>query len=384
MIKLIKENIKKFLIIIGFLAVASAAPIIIPEQTIEQQLQGKNTFEKAQIKANEIAKLNLSGEYISTEYGVKIEIIGDVKEIDGGIELFARAWRGNKQFGFGKDGIVEIERFLIYNPPILVPDDNGDIVREWQDNETGELMQKRYREDLPEAIRQVIAHNVTLLGKEDTQIIKGKVGNTTSTFYSTTADGTFLSDDKATYTLARDAAAASSIDQGNGNVVHNSSLAGTFFVRRHIGYFDTSALGTDTINSATYSVANRDTDSVTDDSDSIIIVEFTGSNPPIVGDLDLFGSTSGGSLAISSFETVDGTYTNIDFNATGEGFINKSGVSDLGLRTQKDIDNTQPSGANYLRIYVADEAGTTKDPKLVVVHSAVSAEEVSNSQGYII
>ncbi len=384
MIKLIKENIKKFLIIIGFLAVASAAPIIIPEQTIEQQLQGKNTFEKAQIKANEIAKLNLSGEYISTEYGVKIEIIGDVKEIDGGIELFARAWRGNKQFGFGKDGIVEIERFLIYNPPILVPDDNGDIVREWQDNETGELMQKRYREDLPEAIRQVIAHNVTLLGKEDTQIIKGKVGNTTSTFYSTTADGTFLSDDKATYTLARDAAAASSIDQGNGNVVHNSSLAGTFFVRRYIGYFDTSALGTDTINSATYSVANRDTDSVTDDSDSITIVEFTGSNPPIVGDLDLFGSTSGGSLAISSFETVDGTYTNIDFNATGEGFINKSGVSDLGLRTQKDIDNTQPSGANYLRIYVADEAGTTKDPKLVVVHSAVSAEEVSNSQGYII
>src|SRR3990167_1737916 len=92
-------------------------------------LQNKNSKEKSQIKSLEIAKLKHSGVYNGIQHGTKIEIIGEVKaiEINGqhGIELFARAWRGTQQLGFGSDGSVEIERFRIFNPPILVDDPNG-------------------------------------------------------------------------------------------------------------------------------------------------------------------------------------------------------------------------------------------------------------------
>ena len=135
----------------------------------------KNASEKAQIKSREIAKRDFKGEYTNTQYGVKVAIIGEVKEINingqSGIELFAKAWRGDKQLGFGKDGSVEIERFRIFNPPILVDDPNGDIVREWTDKETGLLKQRKLREDPLQAIKEVIAHNVTLVGKDNGKIV---------------------------------------------------------------------------------------------------------------------------------------------------------------------------------------------------------------------
>src|SRR3990167_1069334 len=48
------------------------------------------------------------------------------------------AKRGTELRGFGADGSVEIERFRIYNPPILVDDPNGTIIREWTDEITKE------------------------------------------------------------------------------------------------------------------------------------------------------------------------------------------------------------------------------------------------------
>ena len=51
-----------------------------------------------------------------------------IEEIEGGIQIFAQAWNlDGTQVGFGKDGTVDIERFQIINPPILVPDENGDV-----------------------------------------------------------------------------------------------------------------------------------------------------------------------------------------------------------------------------------------------------------------
>src|SRR3972149_5045079 len=66
---------------------------------------------------------------------------------------------------------------------------------EKDNSESIRTKQRKLREDPAEAIRQVIVHNVTLVGKENTKIILGKVGNTTSTFYpdsdpeSTSVDG---------------------------------------------------------------------------------------------------------------------------------------------------------------------------------------------------
>ncbi len=83
-----------------------------------------------------------------------------MESIDGGVQVFARAWDANdRQIGFGKDGTVDIERFRIFNPPILVSDPKGDIVHEFI-NEDGEVFRQNYREDAYGALLQVLAHTI--------------------------------------------------------------------------------------------------------------------------------------------------------------------------------------------------------------------------------
>ena len=100
--------------------------LTIEKDGIEKVLKDKTSVEKIKIKSEELAKVSI-GKFKKND--LDIEIIGDIKEIDGGIELFAKAWKDGKQLGFGKDGSVEIERFRFFNPPFLVGDVNGDIVR---------------------------------------------------------------------------------------------------------------------------------------------------------------------------------------------------------------------------------------------------------------
>src|SRR3990167_8130850 len=89
----------------------------------DNSLRTLNGNDRAFLKTCEMAKrgTEFAGIYDSPQYGTRIEIISEVKniEINGqhGIELFARAWRGTQQLGFGSDGSVEIERFRIFNPP---------------------------------------------------------------------------------------------------------------------------------------------------------------------------------------------------------------------------------------------------------------------------
>jgi len=312
---------------------------------------------------------------------LEIEIV-DIEPIEGGVQIFARAWNDGVQIGFGNDGTVDIERFRIFNPPILVPDENRDIVIEQQADDSQGLPYSRrvFREDPQEALLQSLENTiVSMKNVHDADVIvPNKRGNTTSTFYSSENDGTFLSDNKATYALARDATSAGAIDQGNGNVVHNSLISTTYYVRRYITYFDTSSIpDTDTISSATFSVASLAA-SVSVNSDSIELVEFTGSNPPVVGDFDLFGSTSWGTKTLASFSSTAGVFNDITLNGTGIAAINKTGTTPVGIRTINDINNVTPTGNNYMRIYVANESGTSLDPKLVVEHAAPSTSITVN------
>jgi hypothetical protein len=83
-------------------------------------------------------------------------------------------------------------------------------------------------------------------------------------------------------------------------------------------------------------------------------------------------------VAISGY-TVN-TETSLTLNATGRGNINKTGTTNFGFRFSFDMDNTTPagtSGSQRVFPYSSEEAGTTKDPRLVVEHSA-SATTNSN------
>jgi len=147
---------------------------------IRELLQGKNADEKAYIKSREIAKKNHIGEYIDSKYGITVEIQSLVK-IERGIEIFAKAWRNGEPIGFGKDGTVEIEKFRIYNPPILVPD--GTTRTEIEVDTGKEFQANNFKEDLIAAVQITLAHTIKVVAKDGSNIVKGKIGNTTSTFF---------------------------------------------------------------------------------------------------------------------------------------------------------------------------------------------------------
>jgi len=141
---------------------------------IKDKLKNKTPKEIAKIKATEIAKLDLRGKFVKDDF--EIEIVSEIKKIEvkeqSGIEYFAKAWRNGKQVGFGKDGSVEIERFRVFNPPILVDDPNGDILIDEIDPHTKEKKVRKLKEDLERATKESLIHTIQLVAKDDKNIFK--------------------------------------------------------------------------------------------------------------------------------------------------------------------------------------------------------------------
>lgn len=336
---------------------------------------------------------------------LEIEIV-EVNIIEGGVEVFARAWRDGTQIGFGKDGSVDIERFRIYNPPVLVQDDAGDIVRidpAEQETDTPETI-TRFREDPEEAIIQSIEHTISVMQNthDDTNIIPDKRGNTTSTFYpdpaggSVTTDGWFNHYNGNFYTAQAAASAAALTDSAAYFRARAYYSGGLWFISRFVTYFDTSAISSgDTISSATFS-AYRSSKNVFADNpnDYISIVQVQGQNVVSdtaisAADYDLVGDAvdnpteghdAGYRLDIPSSGT--GSYYDWVLNSTGISWIAKygeekpsggtAGITYLGGREGYDMLDTQPptNQVSELIFFGADTTGTSQDPKLVVEHAA--------------
>ena len=54
---------------------------------------------------------------------------------------------------------------------------------------TKEVTIRKLREDPEQALQESLAHTINVVAKPDTNIVTGKVGRTTSTFYSSAGDG---------------------------------------------------------------------------------------------------------------------------------------------------------------------------------------------------
>ena len=170
----------------GPVAIAKSAA---EEGGVSDKLEGKAGPERAEIKAREIAKRVSPGVYEAATNGLAIEVV-EINSLGHGVEVFARVRKDGEQIGFGPDGTVDIERFRIFNPPILVLDPSGPIHQAWVDRE-GHEWSRDLREDPTDALIQSLAHTISVkeenFGPED--IIEGKVGNTTSTFYPQAGSG---------------------------------------------------------------------------------------------------------------------------------------------------------------------------------------------------
>jgi hypothetical protein len=359
----------------------------MPAETasIESTLSTKTSYEKADIKSTEIAKLNLSGKVTDTkDASIEIEIIGTINKIDVGgtvgVEVFARAWKGKQQLGFGKDGSVDIERFRFFNPPILVSDPAGTIERSWT-NQLGETVTKKYREDLGEAIRQMVARVANLFGKTGTEIEKDKVGKTTST-WNPSLDGLVGRwGTDATWTLARDTADGDTVDLTSAVQYHTSEFRtgpNRYQNSRVFYIFDTGAtIGDyDTIDSGFLEVES--------DSDSTSISAWglqegtpASETTLVVGDYDAMTIDSPTRLATDITPSGSaGTRNTWTLNSSGLSAIDKVNKTVLVLRASRDMDNSAPGARSYWTAKMADTAGTTDDPLLSVTYTAGSAPTV--------
>ncbi len=328
---------------------------------------------------------------------LEIEII-KTNIIEGGIEIFARAWSNGVQIGFSKDGSVDIERFNIYNPPVLVADPLGDIVRESYDEVLKESTTYAYREDPEEAIIQTLEHTIRQIAKfDDSNIIAGKTGNTTSTFYpdahpeTTTVDAelhrgvsneTWATFRAGTGTVANDAAVT-----GYCLVQAGSSTNNWAAMRRIPTLFDISAIDSgDTIDSAIYSIygAGLNTDGLSSAMTIELALVTPVSNTAITtGDYDIAKWTmtrQATGLAQSAWNSA--AYNDLTINAAGISTIEAAqagdGIVKFGCVNNYDLDNTAPTwagGSVYdgVSFRLADQTGTANDPKLVVEHSAGAA-----------
>ena len=188
------------------------------------------------------------------------------------------------------------------------------------------------------------------------------------TLYGTTSDGQ-LAKSNASYSTARTTATADSVGTGTDIAIgQNNNAINAYSVFRGFLYFDTSALSAGTVTSATLYVYGAADYSDTDFDITIQNGQPTyPSDPLVVGDYLYSRYTGdGGTLSTASFSTAG--YNAIALNATGIGWLNAGGATKLTLRSSRDIAGTSP-GANtdeFVQIYSSAQAGTDKDPYLVI------------------
>lgn len=347
----------------------------------------------------------------------EVEIV-DTVVVEGGVDVYARAWLtsdlilnasttipAGTPVGFGPDGTIEIERFHILNPPVLVLDPDGEVERSVYDEILGTTTTYHLKEDPEIALQQVVGDTIESVGGFGGVVESGTVGNSTLVAYpdanpeTTTFDGLYRIYIGIGFSW-------STLMTGNGDGGTNDDVASGWAIGfrqtnygagsqlwRHVmrtdTLFDTSSIpDTDTISSATLSLSGNGTsawdmsDVITATQRTLEVVEHdTTSNTAITATdmpVSTFGATSWASFDPGSDGSSwnDAGYNDFTFNATGISNVSKTGVTKLGILTGAELNNSEPgkSATDYawwnVQIYFADQTGTTNDPKFTVEHSA--------------
>lgn len=109
----------------------------------------------------------------------------------------------------------------------------------------------------------------------------------------------------------------------------------------------------------------------------------------VVGDYDAWDAINNptkGSDDIDIGNISTSAYNTWTLNATGMGWISKTGNTLLGIREGHDQEDSKPSDPpdatwvqSSITFSTSEETGTTQDPKLVVTHSGIITETLSEA-----
>jgi len=199
----------------------------------------------------------------------------------------------------------------------------------------------------------------------------------TSTFYTNQNDGEIAKWD-ANYTTAHDSAEGGYLGVSYLNpigYIGQRWYVGTseYRIWRSFVFFDTSSIADDaTIVSATLTFYTSSKVGVDTDFNIVIRSGMPDypHDPLVTGDY-LYSQYSGDGGSINTVNVGATSYAVnvIDLNATGLGWINKTGTTKLALISSRDIDSLIPSGYEYFTICArANQAGTSNVPKLIVTY----------------
>lgn len=334
---------------------------------LRDELVGKTQEQKANLKAEAIVKLKLKKNFDHNDLTIKIH---SVNKIAGGIEVFTQAWRGKDQLGFGADGTVDIERFRIFNPPVLVDDSNGDIITQNIDPVTNVVRIRKLRLDPEKALQESLAHMISLVGKDGSAVIKGKFGNTTSTFYVGAGDGWNYQTGTvwATVRNASTGITGSHTGTTQSGAPASRKISATYYDIRAYFPINSAALpDTDDISSATFSWYNGTGGTGTKD---FMLVESGQASTSAVANAD-YGTM--GTTAFSdvvNFNAATPQWANHTLTAAGIAAINKTGWTKFAVIDNLSFTDVAPTAETYPTVTFSEYTGTSSDPKLVVEHAA--------------
>lgn len=235
---------------------------------------------------------------------------------------------------------------------------------------------------------EVWNEEATTTAKWYEKILGHKAFATETTFYPEATAGTVTADGRLAksglvWLTQRNAATADDAQNAETDQYACLTLKSgtTYYIYRTIYTFNTAAIGTDTISSASfYLYENTAGDAISNsDTDTVIVSSSTpASNSNIVtGDYNDIGGTVYGSKALAAFGL--NQYNEFALNASGIANINASGISKFGVRMATDNTPSEPTGRNDLYVFFADYTGTDRDPKLVVTHASSGAPAATST-----
>jgi len=202
------------------------------------------------------------------------------------------------------------------------------------------------------------------------------------TVYSTSSDGYVRADDP-TYATAHDQNDADSKDSTSDFVaVMNNWYSPNYSICRGFTYFDTSSLGASvSISAATWSSCGYVKGEADSGQANFGLVEGVQSDPFVNADYGnhLDKTTLGHDAYVAYADLVLEGYTDIALNATGRGWINKTGTTKFAMRMSGDIDNSTPAGYPNRYYLYSNEKGSGYQPKLVITYTAITEKSSSDT-----
>jgi len=250
------------------------------------------------------------------------------------------------------------------NDVSLKLDDDFEIEQKvWVDTSAGDNKNLVYKED---AFQTYVS--------DSSEISSVILDTSTMSPYSSTSDGDFAEQSNVSYATARDAVTSTPDDTSADLTIGQNFAGGWYSIYRAALYFDTSAIPDDAvITSATLKLYGSNDNSTTDFNITIQNGQPTNPEDPLANtdyNRTLY-SGDGGSLTTVGFSVV--AYNNIPLNGTGLTWVNKEGTTKLFIRSSRDIGNNAPAGTELVGVYSTNQAGTAKDPQLVVNYSYSAA-----------